>query len=212
MTMAIAVTACGNSKDNEDSTTKKNDATGENESDAGAEDITMLKAGVWLANDAENYSYYIFNDDGETGSVIDQATGTGIAFSYEADDDKVTFKMGAEDAEAPAVVEQTDEDNVTLKWDEGTEEKLSYISNDNADTFKFYTNDELCEMALAYYKTKTTEDTTGMMAAAETSEDGKVLIQIFSNNGGHNSTADWYTVDRITAEGTNIAEENIDLK
>ena len=118
----------------------------------------------------------------------------------------------ANDAEAPAVVEQTDEDNVTLKWDEGTEEKLSYISNDNADTFKFYTNDELCEMALAYYKTTTTEDTTGMMAAAETSKDGKVLIQIFSNNGDHNSTADWYTVDRITAEGTNIAEENIDLK
>lgn len=74
-----------------------------------------------------------------------------------------------------------------------------------------YTNDELCNMALNFYQKETGEDTSNIIAAAETLDNGQVLIQLYTNLGDHNSTAAWYTVDRITAIGTNPLGEEIDL-
>ena len=50
-----------------------------------------------------------------------------------------------------------------------------------------------------------------MTSAAQTNEDGSVAIQVYENLGDHNSTAAWYTVDRITAAGTDGSGNEVDL-
>lgn len=70
--------------------------------------------------------------------------------------------------------------------------------------------DTLCEMALDYY-----EALTGYRpscAAGGVKDDGTVVIQLYDNLGDHNSTSDWYTIDPISAVGTNTMGETIDLK
>ncbi len=83
--------------------------------------------------------------------------------------------------------------------------------NPSTNETNSYTNDELCNMALSFYHEETGEDITNLIAAAETLENGEVLIQLYTNLGDHNSTAAWYTVDRITAVGTNSLGEKVDL-
>ena len=65
-------------------------------------------------------------------------------------------------------------------------------------------------MALGYYEQK--NNYRPGQAGAMINYDGKIAIQLYDNNGDHNSTCDWYTVDRYTAVGTNMLGETIDLK
>ena len=50
-------------------------------------------------------------------------------------------------------------------------------------------------------------------ATLETMESsgGLTTIQVYENLGDHNSTAAWYTVDRITAQGTDGNGQAVDL-
>lgn len=73
-------------------------------------------------------------------------------------------------------------------------------------------NEELCELALSYYGSVSGEDPSDLKTAAQTNEDGTVTIQIYSDLSDHVSTADWYTVDRVTTKGTNTMGEAICLK
>ena len=176
------------------------------------ESFIYLKSGAWLANGAGEYQYYIFNNDGETGSVIKPGDGTTTSFRFETNDDKVLFYFGKDENAVPAVVEQDKEDEVLIKWQEGTQETLTYLSSDTADTFVFYTDEKLCEMALSFYKKSTNEDTSALQAAAKTEEDGMVSIQLYTNLEDHNSTAQWYKVSRLTATGTYGSGKEVDLR
>ena len=69
----------------------------------------------------------------------------------------------------------------------------------------------MCDLALTYYKERNSaQDTQGLTAAAQTNEDGTVTIQVYENLGDHNSTAAWYTVDRVTAQGTDGNGQAVD--
>lgn len=73
-----------------------------------------------------------------------------------------------------------------------------------------YSIDALCEMALDYYEALTGYRPS--QAAGGKRDDGMVVIQLYDNLGDHNSTSDWYTVDPMSAVGTNTIGETIDLK
>lgn len=73
-----------------------------------------------------------------------------------------------------------------------------------------YSIDALCEMALDYYEALTGYRPS--QAAGGKQDDGMVVIQLYDNLGDHNSTSDWYTVDPMSAVGTNTMGETIDLK
>ena len=89
---------------------------------------------------------------------------------------------------------------------------LTYVSDQSSDQFRFYSNQELCDLALTYYNERNiAQDTQGLTAAAQTNEDGTVTIQVYENLGDHNSTAAWYTVDRVTAQGTDGNGQAVDL-
>ncbi len=89
------------------------------------------------------------------------------------------------------------------------------IESDNnktqeSKTEKEYTQEELEQMALDYYEKQTGYRPNSV--ASEKQQDGLVIIQLYDNLENHNSTADWYTIDPKTAKGTDILENEIDLK
>lgn len=86
----------------------------------------------------------------------------------------------------------------------------SPTQNETVLTPDTYSIDALCEMALDYYEALTGYRPS--QAAGGKQDDGMVVIQLYDNLGDHNSTSDWYTVDPMSAVGTNTIGETIDLK
>lgn len=87
---------------------------------------------------------------------------------------------------------------------EDEETKVEKNQNDE------YTAEQLEKMALDYYEAKTGYRPS--YVSSQENEDGTISIQLYDNLDGHNSTSDWYTVDKKTAVGKDILENKIDLK
>ena len=194
-----------------DETETPDDATDETETpdeSGGDAAQSLFTPGTWLSDLGQ---YYFFDADGAAGRTASLEDGTGVAFSYTAQDGEAVFALGAADNESACTVTGEGETR-TLTWADGTVENLSYVSELGSDEFAFYTNVELADLALAYYKQVSGEtDTEGLVAAAAANEDGTVAIQVYQNLGDHNSTSAWYTVDRLTATGTDADGNEVDL-
>lgn len=173
-----------------------------------AEEEIVFDPGTWLSDAGQ---YYFFDTDGSSGRTASLEDGTGVGFSYTLEGTQATFHMGAADNSSVCTV-TLDGDAATLEWEDGTTEHLTYVSNQGSDSFQFYSNQELADMALTYYKDTNHEQGNGnLTSAAQTNDDGSVTIQVYENLGDHNSTAAWYTVNRLTGAGTdaNGAEVNL---
>ena len=121
------------------------------------------------------------------------------------------FSMGAADNTSSCTVSRNG-DTVTLDWADGATEHLTYVSEQGSDTFQFYSNQELANLALRFYQeNNSAQDNQNLTSAAQTNEDGSVSIQVYENLGDHNSTAAWYTVDRLTAAGTDGSGQEVAL-
>ena len=72
-----------------------------------------------------------------------------------------------------------------------------------------FTEEELKYMARLYYGSRHNHDPE--FVEGEMTDDGMFTIQLYDSFDGHNSTADWYTIDPKTGKGHNILEEPIDL-
>lgn len=83
-------------------------------------------------------------------------------------------------------------------------------ADENTDEFTGYTDEELCRMALDYYEELTGE--ASLNALAQQNEDGTVSIQLYYDTEEKITTMERYTVDRVTAVGTNFIGDAIDLK
>ena len=168
----------------------------------------LFTPGTWLSDGGQ---YYFFDEGGTTGRTASLEDGTGVGFSYTLSGAEADFAMGAADSSSPCTVSR-DGDTITLEWEGGTTEHLTYVSAQGSDAFRFYSNQELADLALAYYKEQSgVQDTGNLTAAAQTNEDGSVTIQVYENLGDHNSTAAWYTVDRTTGAGTDESGGEVTL-
>ena len=164
--------------------------------------------GTWLSDTGQ---YYFFDENGADGRTASLEDGTGVGFSYTLDGARANFSMGAADNSSPCTVSR-EGDTITLDWEDGTAEHLTYVSSQGSDSFRFYSNRELAELGLAYYKANSGgQDGGELTAAAQTNDDGSVTIQVYENLGDHNSTAAWYTVDRTTAAGTDADGHEVEL-
>ena len=101
------------------------------------------------------------------------------------------------------------EDSAVLTWADGSSETLSYIGLGNFNTFHFYSNLDLCELALDYYEKQNGYRPSDAIAIVQ--NDGSILIQLYDNMGDHNSTSAWYTVDKYTASGTDLTGNPVNL-
>ena len=169
-----------------------------------------FEAGIWEASSSDEHRYFCFDADTDSGSFRDQENGLGMAFNYEVEDENtIIFHIGETSDNTRATVTFSGTEQATLTWENGSVEKISYLGLGNFNTFHFYSNVELCEMALNYY-----EKQTGYRpgdAAAQVQADGLIAIQLYDNMGDHNSTSAWYTVDKYTATGTDLTGNPVDL-
>lgn len=160
-----------------------------------------IMAGTWAARRAGvQTSYCFFDEDKRAGRLLGVENGTGVGFEYEIDGTTAVFHMGAADDNTIATLEQPGDDMLVITWEDGAQDILTYLGSASAESFTFYSNEALCEMALNHY-----EAMSGYrpeFAAAIVNADDSVSIQLYDNMGDHNSSAAWYTVDRITGEGT----------
>lgn len=178
-------------------------------SESGA--ASVFTPGTWLVGDGGQYFY--FYEDGKGGATRDWEYGIGTAFEYEYADGRAVFHMAAVDNNTPCTVEITDAEHITLRWDDGSDfSGVTPLTYQCAGELEFYSNYELGEMAVAYYKQASGSDSENLTAGTQTNEDGTVTVQVYENLGDHNSTAAWYTVDRFTGQGTDVnSGESVDL-
>ena len=174
---------------------------------APSDESSLFTPGTWLSDKGQ---YYFFDEDGTSGRTESLKDGTGVAFEYSVSGGEADFSIGGAGSSSKCTVSR-DEDSITLEWADGVKVQLSFVSELGSDEFKFYTNDELASMALSYYKSNSGEPSDGLLSAAEANADGSVTVQIYRSLGDHNSTAEWYTLDRITASGTDSAGNAVDL-
>lgn len=169
-----------------------------------------FRSAVWLAKDPETDTerYFRFYDD-HNGVVLDQETGMGLGFTCELTVDGGTFHFGAPDTSDPVKFIWSDENTLSMIWDNGKREGLVFLRDNGAEEYPFYSNEQLTTMALDYYEALTGYRPS--MAAAIINLDEMIAIQLYDVVGDHISTSDWYTVDRYTAVGTNVTGDPIDL-
>ena len=209
ISLTMLLTACGSTGSDTSAPTQPpavSDSTSGETTSASPNEDAAFTPGTWLSDGGQ---YYFFDEGDTTGRTASLEDGTGVGFTYSLVGTEATFSMGAADNAASCTVSR-DGDTVTLVWADGTSEKLTYVSDQGSDTFQFYSNQELADLALNFYQ-ENNQDSQNLASAAQTNEDGSVSIQVYENLGDHNSTAAWYTVDRMTATGTDGAGNAVDL-
>ncbi len=161
-----------------------------------------FKAGVW---DVETNNiptgYYTMYDDGKSGSTLEFDMGTGVDFEYEIGTSTVIFRFG--DTESETVFNCTESDGsgyYKFSNDEGNTLEIRYNPALKEEELFFYSNMNLCELALDYYIAHYNYAPNSV--AVQCNEDGTVTLHLYDNLGDHNSTYAWFTVDRFTAKGT----------
>lgn len=173
---------------------------GKTMNDIEAEFKHYFKPGTWRGAEG----YYFFRDDATSGCTLNFELGIGVGFDYEVmsrSEGFVNFHMGAVDSSEGVVVSDLTEDSFTLTWEDGTKEKLVYVSSQPEDEFKFYTNEQLQQIALKYYQANN-DGYTPQYCGVQSNDDGTATIQLYDLVEDHNSTAAWYTIDRVTLKGT----------
>ena len=128
----------------------------------------------------------------------------GVGFLVGANSSKI-FKNQSKDTQTNS------NSNNSINIEQSNSDKQNNNNSNNQDNKKQeYTQNELEQMALDYYEKKT--GYRPGKVASELQQDGKLAIQLYDDMGGHNSTSDWYIIDTKTAQGTDILENQIDLK
>lgn len=184
--------------------------TGKTLDDVEAEIGHFFKPGTWRGADG----YYFFNDDGTSGSTQSFEMGIGVGFNYEVmsrSNGFVNIHKGAADVSEGVVISDKTEDSFTITWENGTQEKLVYVSPRTTDEFKFYTNEDLQQIALKYYQANN-DGYTPQYAGVKSNDDGTATIQLYDQVTDHNTTVAWYTIDRVTLKATDdIMGSEIDM-
>lgn len=169
----------------------------------------LFKQGVWRGST----EYYFFGEEG-SGQYLAFDTGIGLAFRvepYSEKDGTVTFHIAEEENNTVFTVTDISEESVTMIAEDGTSDTLVYVGEGDASTFVFYTNDQVGQIALQYYTAQT--GYTPSLYGTQSNTDGTVTVQLYDQaEDGHNSTAAWYTVDRVTLTGTDdTTGEEVDM-
>ncbi|MGN1341545.1 MAG: hypothetical protein ACI4WS_14735 [Oscillospiraceae bacterium] len=168
--------------------------------DIEAEFKNYFKPGTWRGET----QYFFFDEDGMSGSTLSFDIGIGVGFRYEVmsrSEGFVNMHMGAEDNIEGVVISDKTEDSFTITWEDGSSEKFVYASPLTASEFVFYTDEQIVQIAQNYYQANNGGYTPGS-AGTKSNEDGTVTIQLYDSFDDHNSTAAWYTIDRVTLKGT----------
>ncbi|MBR5089591.1 MAG: hypothetical protein IK093_09185 [Ruminiclostridium sp.] len=183
---------------------------------AAPESVFSFRKGVWLAKDEETVGdgaywfvtengdiYYSLRENGSRGKMICELNGNdGVFYSGEKAGEGTASRFSVSDCGDTVRLTYEDSGHVTV---------LEYVSDDPDGWFRFYSDDELIEMAKAYYSAKH-DGHVPTKAEASTENDGRALIQLYDDDSySLNATSAWYFIDRFTGRGEDIDGRPIDL-
>lgn len=167
-----------------------------------------FKPGTWFSYNKDECRYYFFNNDKSGGTRLSAKSGVASAFLYEMDDDMenthkpAVFHIDSTSNTTNAEVIISNPDQITIIWDDKSEEKLTYISDKSINDFLFYTDKELCSMGLNYYAKISGKEDKRNSADCMSNEDGSVSIRVYKSvNDNEQTVLAWYIVDRLSAAG-----------
>ena len=154
--------------------------------------------GVWAADDGEKLlGYYVFSD-AENGRFDEIQIGMGVPFNVKTKNNKADFSLGAADFTEPATVENAGKGKRTLTWSSDKRvENLTLLGEQEPDTFRFYSQKNLEEMALDYYEANV--GTRPQSAEITLAAAGTASILLYGSKGKELAG---YVVDNITGKGT----------
>ena len=157
------------------------------------EAVTPIKPGTWRGTD----SYFFFNDDGRSVSTIDFSDRRSFEFEYELTQNGHMILRSTATGESVSLSYTIDGDTLSLMNDiNGSAIDLLYVSEKNVDTFKFYTNNELCIIAQRYYESNLANSVESIVF--HINDDGTLTVRFNENDENPAS----YTIDRVTLLGT----------
>ena len=191
--------------------TIQNEVSADNTDTETTEDeYKLFLTGVYCSYIADTPTgFYIMDEAQPTGTRLDFENGSSTSFEYEIGINEIMFYFDTSDGELYTVT-GGDLSCTQLELPDGTAMSLIYDDSLTISATEFYSNDELCVMALDLYSAQT--GYTPSCAAAISNSDGTVTIQLYDNLDDHNSTSAWYTIDRFTGEGTDdITGEYVSL-
>lgn len=170
-----------------------------------------LRDGVWQALYKTGESKLFFIDREESSfSLINPDLGIGVPSRFEYIPELGIYKLhvGCEgNVENWRVIENNDI-TATVSDANGDLISLFYLANDNIDTFRYYTLNELSDMARAFYE-KQHGSSEGIDFVAAMKADGSFFATITGMKNDEKVVS--YTVDMETAKGTDNAYETVDL-
>ena len=160
-----------------------------------------FRSGIWWTNDGSDDNYYYFNSDGKSGVIRSQQNKSDRAFTYSYSGTNADFAFS--DGQMNATVESKSEDEMILHWSDGRNEKFSYYSESDFNSFHFYSCNELADMSMNYYEKK--HGCRPAHSDAKVASNGLIEIHLYDDNGDYNYTCDWYLIDRFNGSGTDMS-------
>ena len=170
-----------------------------------------LKDGVWQAvyEDGKQELFFL-NSEESSFSLIDPEYGIGVPSRYEYDSSTGIYKMQIAydgNEERWRVIDNSGA-TATVKDENSKLITLHYLSDETFESFKFYSYDELCEMAKAQYAVEH-DGTDQPNMDAKLNTDGKGLVAITAELDGEQVAS--YTVDIRTGIGVDDLGNTVDL-
>ena len=170
-----------------------------------------LKDGVWQAVYEDGHSLYFFiNEEMDSFSLIHPEKGIGIPSRYDYISAIGMYKLYAGSVDNELDWRVIDNNGVTAAVSDENGEIISlyYISDETIDSYTYYTYEELCEMAQAYYEAQhgSAEDVS---FSAMLQPDGTGMVVITGEQGAEQVIT--LTVDIQTGIGTDNLGNTVDL-
>lgn len=85
-------------------------------------EFSGLRAGTWKS-DSNTYTFYSETD----GNMVSNAAGMGVGFTFDRTENGLMFHLGDASDNTPAATEVIDDNTVTLTWEDGSAETLTYV-------------------------------------------------------------------------------------
>ncbi|MBQ4464956.1 MAG: hypothetical protein II916_03220, partial [Oscillospiraceae bacterium] len=154
--------------------------------------------GVWMAFDQDGKTEYWEMNTPNSVTALSQADKSERTFTYDVQNDQVVFHFDGKDVPADYFI--YDEGDALFAFEDDTTLTLAKVNDTNLGLFRFFSDEELCEMALDYYETQTGKRPE--KAEVLSSIEGMVTIQVGDAT---------YVVDQYSASGTDGNGEEVDL-
>lgn len=158
--------------------------------------IDDIATGVWIEVKDGEMNYWNFDNS----IVISQEDKSEHSFSYTLNNTDLTFNFDGTMKKAKIIIDN--QFAATIKWEDETVSTLRFFFSSDPpeeEYFEFYSNQELCDMAVEYYTAQNGE--APEMTSASADEEGNIIIKL--------SETEYYVISPMICEGKDEKGEYI---